>query len=812
LTELKILQFRTGWPQLESPCLWEHVSIVVPVGFLAIFLLDLAGKLLGLIFKDRAKVTDRGIDKYPIRIKVSIAYKASIICTSLLLGTHILMLMMLLNGRGTQCNSKAWAFSSETLQVLSWAITVVAVYIVPNRKYIKFPWILRAWWLCSFLLSIICIALDTHFIMINHGKLGVRDFADFLGLLASTCLMGISIRGKTDIVFIVPSGTAEPLLNGKTDKNSECIRESPYGKATLVQLVTFSWLNPLFVLGFKKPLEPDEIPDVDNKDSARFLSHSFNESLEHVKERDGTTNPSIYKAIYLFIRKKAAINAFFAVVTAVASYVGPYLIEDFVTFLSQKSTRSLESGYLLALAFLGAKMVETIAQRQWIFGARQLGLRLRAALISRIYKKGLVLSSRSRQSRTSGEIINYMSVDIQRITDLIWYLNILWMLPIQISLAIYILHTTLGLGSLGALAATLTVMACNIPLTRLQKRYQSKIMEAKDNRMKATSEVLRNMKTLKLQAWDSQFLNSLEGLRKIEYSWLWKSLKLSALSAFIFWGSPTLISVVTFGTCMLMGIELTAGRVLSALATFRMLQDPIFSLPDLLSAIAQGKVSADRITSYLQEEEIQSDSIKYLPRDQTEFDIQIDSGKFSWDPESRNPTLEKIQLKVKRGMKVAICGTVGSGKSSLLSCIIGEIQKLSGTVKISGTKAYVPQSPWILTGNVRDNILFGNQYDGTKYDRTVKACALEKDFELFSNGDLTEIGERGINMSGGQKQRIQIARAVYQDANIYLLDDPFSAVDAHTGTQIFEVSRPCQTLKYENVSQLGPITKQLSHF
>lgn len=770
------------------------------LGFFAIFLLHLAQKLLGLIFKHRAKVTDRGMDKHPVRIKVSIAYKASIICSSLLLGVHFVMLLMLLNGTGTQCNSKAWAFTSEIMQVLSWTITVVSVYLIPNKKYIKFPWLLRAWWLCTFLLSIICTGLDTHFRIVNHVKLHVRDFADILSVLASACLLGISLRGKTGIVFTSPNGIAEPLLNGKTDKHSEVKRESLYGKATLDQLVTFSWLNPLFAVGFKKPLERDEIPDVDIKDSAGFLSHSFNESLEHVKKKDGTENPSIYKAIYFFIRKKAAINAFFAVVSAVASYVGPYLIEDFVDFLSKKSSRSLQSGYILAIAFLGAKMVETIAQRQWIFGARQLGLRLRAALISRIYKKGLVLSSRSRQSHTSGEIINYMSVDIQRITDFIWYLNIVWMLPIQISLAIYVLHTNLGLGSLGALAATLTVMACNIPLTRVQKGYQTKIMEAKDNRMKATSEVLRNMKTLKLQAWDGQFLHRLESLRNIEYGWLWKSLRLSALSGFIFWGSPAFISIVTFGTCMVMGIELTAGRVLSALATFRMLQDPIFSLPDLLSVIAQGKVSADRITSFLQEEEIQKDAIEYVPKDQTNFDIQIDSGKFSWDPVSRNPTLEGIELNVKRGMKVAICGTVGSGKSSLLSCVLGEIEKLSGTVKISGTKAYVPQSPWILTGNVRENILFGNPYDSSKYDRTVKACALEKDFELFSCGDLTEIGERGINMSGGQKQRIQIARAVYQDADIYLLDDPFSAVDAHTGTQIFEVSRSRHQLESESFS------------
>ena len=139
-------------------------------------------------------------------------------------------------------------------------------------------------------------------------------------------------------------------------------------------------------------------------------------------------------------------------------------------------------------------------------------------------------------------------------------------------------------------------------------------------------------------------------------------------------------------------------------------------------------------------------------------------------------------------MKVAVCGSVGSGKSSLLSGLLGEIYKQSGTVKISGTKAYVPQSAWILTGNIKDNITFGKEYNGDKYEKTIEACALKKDFELFSCGDMTEIGERGINMSGGQKQRIQIARAVYQEADIYHFDDPFSAVDAHTGTHLFKVS------------------------
>ncbi|GMJ00772.1 ATP-binding cassette C9, multidrug resistance-associated protein 9 [Hibiscus trionum] len=783
-TYLKFLPFPVTWMQLKSPCFWEEVSIILQLGFAGIILLHF---VQNIVSNTRWNIADQAAKNHPIIAKVSLSYRASTVCSILMLGIHVLKLLMLLNSMtDIRCNSKLESYSSEIVPVIPWAVTIIVVCNVPKKGHIRFPWILRAWWAFSFFLSIISTLVDICLKTAQHGHLKLLDYANFITLLSSFVLLIISIRGKTGLVFIDSNNIAEPLLSGKTDKNSKQNRGSPYGRATLVELITFSWLNPLFSVGIKKPLEEDDIPDVDVKDSAEFASFAFYQNLKQVREKDGSTNPSIYKAIFLFIRHKAAINAMFAVVSAGASYIGPYLIDDFVNFLAEKKNRDIKSGYVLALAFLGAKMVETIAQRQWIFGARQLGLRLRAALISSIYKKGLVLSSLSRQSHTSGEIINYMSVDIQRITDFIWYLNIIWMLPVQISLAIYILHTSLGLGSLAALAATLTVMSCNIPITRIQKRYQSKIMDAKDERMKATSEVLRNMKTIKLQAWDSEFLRKLERLREVEYEWLWKSLRLAATSAFIFWGSPTFISVVTFGACMLMGIQLTAGRVLSALATFRMLQDPIFNLPDLLSVIAQAKVSADRVASYLQEEEIEQDAVEHVPKHQTDFDVEVDSGKFSWDPESNNPTLDGVQLKVKRGMKVAICGTVGSGKSSLLSCILGEIDKLSGTVKISGTKAYVPQSPWILTGTIRENILFGNPFDNNKYNRTVKACALTKDFEQFACGDLTEIGERGINMSGGQKQRIQIARAVYQDADVYLLDDPFSAVDAHTGTHLFQ--------------------------
>ncbi|GAB4862031.1 ATP-binding cassette sub- C member 9 [Ancistrocladus abbreviatus] len=771
------------WQQLSSQCLREEISILVLLGFVVLLLIHFMRNIPFFLCKDRIKLAERDVQMHPNNTRFSIYCKASILCSIILLGTHFTTLLMLVNGAETPCQMRTLVPIAEITQVISWAIAIITASVILAKGHYEFPGILRMWWLCNFLLSALHIALDAHSKIVSQRQLTILDCADFLSLLASTCLLVISVRGKSKVSG---NGLTEPLLNRGTERHLKGKRETLYGKATFLQLITFSWLNPLFVIGKKKPLEQDEIPDIDTKDSAGVLFGAFNESLKHVKDRDGSTNPSVYKAIYLFIRRKAAMNALFAVISAAASYAGPYLINDFVDFLSDKKNQSLKSGYLIALGFLGAKVVETITQRQWIFGARQLGLRLRAALISHIYQKGLLLSSQSRQSHSSGEIINYMSVDIQRITDFMWYLNTIWMLPIQLSSAVYILHTNLGLASVAGLAATVIVMSCNIPLTRMLKHYQSKIMESKDARMKATSEVLRNVKTIKLQAWDNQFLEKLESYRSIEYDWIWKSQRLGAIGAFIFWGSPAFISIVTFGACLLMGIPLTAGRVLSALATFRMLQDPIFSLPDLLNVIAQAKVSTDRVASYLQEEEIQSNAIESVPKDETLYAIDIEGGKFSWDPSSRSPTLDGIQLKVKRGMKVAICGTVGSGKSSLLSAIIGEIPKLSGSVKISGCKAYVPQSPWILTGNIRENILFGNPYDDAKYGRTIKACALEKDLDLFACGDLTEIGERGINMSGGQKQRIQIARAVYQDNDIYLLDDPFSAVDAHTGTQLFQ--------------------------
>ncbi|PWA97916.1 multidrug resistance-associated protein 3 [Artemisia annua] len=254
------------------------------------------------------------------------------------------------------------------------------------------------------------------------------------------------------------------------------------------------------------------------------------------------------------------------------------------------------------------------------------------------------------------------------------------------------------------------------------------------------------------------------------------------------------------------GIPLESGKVLSSLATFVILEEPIYSLPESISVFFQTKVSLDRIATFLRLNDIDSTAINKSSQGSSETAIEIINGNFVWDGNlSSDPTLKDINIRVNHGMRVAVCGTVGSGKSSLLSCILGEVFKVSGSVKVEGSKAYVAQSPWIQSGKIEDNILFGREMDRERYEKVLEPCSLKKDLEVLSFGDQMVIGERGINFSHGQKQRIQIARALYQDADIYLFDDPFSAVDAHTGSHLF---KEC-ILKFLDSKTVVYITHQL---
>ncbi|KAG6793599.1 hypothetical protein POTOM_002814 [Populus tomentosa] len=236
-----------------------------------------------------------------------------------------------------------------------------------------------------------------------------------------------------------------------------------------------------------------------------------------------------------------------------------------------------------------------------------------------------------------------------------------------------------------------------------------------------------------------KFLSKILELRDVETGWLKKYVYNSAMIMSVFWLAPTLVAVATFGACMLIGIPLESGKILSALATFSVLQMPIYSLPDTLSMTVQTKVSLDRIASFLCLDDLQSDVLEKQPIGSSDTAIEIADGNFSWDLSSPSATLKDINVRVLHGMRVVVCGTVGSGKSSLLSCVLGELHKISGTLKLCGTKAYVAQFAWIQSGKIEENILFGKEMDRERYERILEACSLKMDLEIMSFGDQTII-------------------------------------------------------------------------
>ncbi|EEF44460.1 multidrug resistance-associated protein 2, 6 (mrp2, 6), abc-transoprter, putative [Ricinus communis] len=561
----------------------------------------------------------------------------------------------------------------------------------------------------------------------------------------------------------------EPLLNenGNSTEFRGGDSVTPYSNAGLISILTFSWMGSLIAAGNNKTLDLEDFPQLLHQDIVVAAFSVFRNKFE-----SGSSAAT-------------RVSAFNLVKTLFLSAWKEILWTDLFVQCLNGHKEFKNQGNFLASAFLTAKLIERLSQRHWSFKLQQVAMRIRSVIVAMIYNKGLTHSCQAEQGHTSGEIINFVTVDAERIGAFFQYLYDPWLVIVQVSLALFILYKHLGLASLATLLATFIVMLMSYPLGKLEEKLEENLMKAKDKRMKATTEILRNMRILKFQAWEMKVLSKIVELRKTEAGWLKKYVYATALVSFVFWSAPSFVSLATFATCMLMGIPLELGKILTALATFKMLQEPIIHLPHPISTIVQTKVSLYRIASFLRLDYLPSDAVEELPRDGSNTAIEIADGNFSWDLSGRN--------NIKRYKLESLPRYEGCG----------EVSKISGSVKLGWTKDYVAQSPWIQNGTIEENILFGKEIERKRYESILEACSLKKDLEILSFGDQTVIGERGINLSGGQKQRIEIARALYQDAYIYLFDDPFSAVDAHTGSHLFSMSCFCDPTLVHLIFQLS---------
>eukprot|EP00066_Takifugu_rubripes_P022062 XP_011611328.1 PREDICTED: multidrug resistance-associated protein 1-like isoform X2 [Takifugu rubripes] len=447
----------------------------------------------------------------------------------------------------------------------------------------------------------------------------------------------------------------------------------------------------------------------------------------------------------------------------------------------------LWKGYFYATLMFLLSCLQSLFNHQYMYTCFTVGMRVKTAVMGLVYRKSLVINSAARRTCTVGEIVNLVSADTQKLMDFVVYFNTVWLAPIEIALCLFFLWQQLGPSALAGIATVIFIFPLNGFIAKKRSKLQETQMKFMDGRIRLMNEILNGIKILKFYAWEKAFLEQVLGHREKELRALKKSQILYSISIASFNSSSFLIAFAMFGVYVMLDNRnvLDAQKVFVSMALINILKTSLSQLPFAINTTVQAMVSLRRLGKYLCSEELKADNVSKAPLTSDGEDVVIENGTFSWSA-TGPPCLKRMSVRVPRGSLVAVVGPVGSGKSSLLSAMLGETEKRCGHVTVKGSVAYVPQQAWIQNATVQDNILFGREKLKTWYQRVLEACALLPDLDILPAGDATEIGEKGLNLSGGQKQRVSLARAVYRKADVYLLDDPLSAVDAHVGQHIFD--------------------------
>ncbi|XP_064611716.1 multidrug resistance-associated protein 1-like isoform X1 [Liolophura sinensis] len=701
-------------------------------------------------------------------------------------------------------------FVSSLILVLTLAFTVFLINYERIHGLRSSAYLFIFWFLLA-LFEIVTFRSKIRVALIEGGVTDVARFVAFY-IFYPIVLVQVVLAALVDL---------EPATYEVERDENPC----PERSASFLSRITFWWFTGLVIKGFKNPLERSSLWSLNPDDKSSSVVPQF--TVEWDKElrkakcgrykiskegqsdgkgadketrtryEDGTVytevtvvdgqkkkEPSLFMALTRAFGTVGVIAGLFKLMHDILIFVSPYLLKLMIQFTNDKSIPTWK-GYLYAALMVIIALIQSLVLHQYFHGCFLLGMRLRTAIIAAVYNKALLLSNSARKSSTVGEIVNLMSVDAQRFMDLMTYIHMLWSAPFQIAVSLYFLWQTLGPSVLAGLGVMILLIPVNAVIANKTKQLQVKQMTLKDERIKLMNEILNGIKVLKLYAWEGSFQERVLGIRNKELVELRKAAYLNAGTSFTWVCAPFLVSLITFAVYVLSSPEnvLDAEKAFVSLSLFNILRFPLSMLPQLISNMVQTSVSMKRLRVFLSNDELDPDAVQTNP--EAKHAIEVKKGTFTWDKDG-DPILKSIDLMVPQGSLVAVVGAVGSGKSSLLSALLGDMEKISGSVNVKGSVAYVPQQAWIQNATLKNNILFGKSLQDCDYYKVIDACALKSDFEMLPASDQTEIGEKGINLSGGQKQRVSLARAVYQDTDLYLLDDPLSAVDSHVGKHIFE--------------------------
>ncbi|KAF0700286.1 Aste57867_9194 [Aphanomyces stellatus] len=592
-----------------------------------------------------------------------------------------------------------------------------------------------------------------------------------------------------------------------TASNSD--RPHPMASANWLSRMLLLWLDPLVWQGAREPLAETDVWPIPPAHTAARLAARFR---VHYPAR------SFFWALVHTFRPEIASILGLYVISAALSLVQPLVIKSFLQYLQGSPTTDLgiSSGYALAALLTLLTFASVTITDQGMVQAGKLGCHAKVLAMDTVFHKALASPSSPSSSSSSGDVVTLASVDSQRL-----FMCGLWFMWVVVSpVTLLTIFVLIGL-DLGAFAASmggllmLAMLAFGSTESAALGAIQKQIMVIQGERVKCTNELLHGVRAVKLYGWEAPLQAHIQAIRARELDLHTRYHTRRQVSSIALLVAP----VVSLALCLVVfvarGGTLTSPLAFITLAYVNAARMPCNSFSFATMNLFDAMHSCRRLDAYLDDDETTAHGSATSSQDDDTVSsgsadasaIAIHHASFQWprtaangDATSSTATedtylgLRDIQLAVALGSLTVVVGAVGSGKSSLLQAILGEMPRMHGTCDVHGRVAYVSQEPWLQNATVRANVLFTDDVDTPnrddvidRYDHVLAACALQPDLAVLVAGDATEIGERGINLSGGQKARVALARAAFQapSRDIYLLDDPLSALDVHVASAVF---------------------------
>ncbi|KAM7318619.1 hypothetical protein ACRRTK_021731 [Alexandromys fortis] len=610
------------------------------------------------------------------------------------------------------------------------------------------------------------------------------------GPLGRVCLLILQLTAVLayGLGWAAPGGPREPWIQERFLSSESQEREVAEDGESWLSRFSYAWLAPLLARGVRGELQqPQDICRLPRRLHPAYLARAFQ---AHWKE-----GAQLWRALYGAFGCCYLALGLLKLVGTMLSFSGPLLLSLLVGFL-EEGQEPLSHGVLYVLGLASGAVLSAVLQNQYGYEIRKVTLQARVAVLSILYRKALQLGP---NRPPTGEALNLLGTDSERLLNFAGSFHEAWGLPLQLAITLYLLYQQVGMAFVAGLVLALLLVPVNkVIATRIMASNQE-MLQHKDARVKLMTELLSGIRVIKFFGWEQALGDRVKSYRSQELGRLRVIKYLDAACVYLWAALPVVICIVIFITYILMGHQLTATKVFTALALVRLLILPLNNFPWVINGLLESKVSLDRIQRFL-------DLPNYNPEEYYSPDppcepstvLELHEALFSWDPigTSQKTFISHLQVKKSgspycvaslQGALVGIVGKVGCGKSSLLAAITGELHRLCGWVAVSElSKGFglATQEPWIQCATIRDNILFGKTFDAQLYMEVLEACALNDDLSILPAGDQTEVGEKGVTLSGGQRARIALARAVYQEKAFYLLDDPLAAVDADVANHL----------------------------